>query len=83
MSDDSSTGFGRGPRDLPVARGLEIRQAGSEAVELGFDRGPVVAGGRVAPQRLADQGERGGRTSNLVLGARDLLRVGHSASVSL
>ena len=67
----------------PAARRSEIGETGTQAVELGVDHSRVVAGGGVAAKRLAHQRERRGRSPKLVLGARDLLRVAHSASVSL
>ena len=71
------------PAALSASSGFQIREPGPEAVELRLDRGPVVAGGRIPPQRLADQRERGGGPSKLVLSAGHALPLAHSASVSL
>jgi hypothetical protein len=70
-------------RALATARRLEIGQAGSQAVELRVERSPVMTGCGIPAQRFADEGERGGRPAQLVLGARQALALAHNASVSL
>jgi hypothetical protein len=71
-------------RDAPPGpRGLQVRQTGSKAVELGIDGVPVMAGSRVPPKCFADQSKRGGRPSKLVFSAGDALLLDHTASVSL
>jgi hypothetical protein len=42
-----------------------------------------VPGGRIPPQRLADERERGGGPAKLMLGPGHPLPLAHSASVSL
>jgi hypothetical protein len=65
------------------ARSFEFLEPGPQPVKLSVDHRRVTSGRGVAPERLARERERGGRSAQLVLRPRDELRVGHTASVSL
>jgi len=75
--------FALGLGRLRLPGGFQSGEARPKAVELSFDGGPVMPGSRIAPECFAHKGERGGRSSKLVFGARYALPLAHSASVSL
>jgi hypothetical protein len=68
---------------LAPLRDLQIRKAGSQAVELGVDGDCVRVRGRIAPDHLADQPQCRRGPTQLVLRPGDALGVHHTASVSL